>query len=250
MAIININKEELEKYLEIKRKQIEMRPITGIGEIVAGISLFFSLLTTEIKGLSVLAVAIIEVFLILVGTIITIMGICDIVISIRSKQTKNDLFEGICELDVSRIHTVNIVIIKNSPQCGKYLLILNRAWKCPLFPSYKSTSQDYNIPDVIESIKESIVRDVGIQPKQITYLGDMPAHLKNCVGMNALYRYKFHFYRAEIEKPKLRLYCGFRYNGNRFIWRSLDQMYKNKNTKSKNDDVVCFVAQLEGMPFN
>lgn len=78
----------------------------------------------------------------------------------------------------------------------------------------------------------------------------MDTHFKNCAGTNTQFRYKFHFYRVELMKPDARMNKKFNYNGKRYVWKSLDQMSRNRNIMKKNSDVVGHVANLENIPYN
>ena len=78
----------------------------------------------------------------------------------------------------------------------------------------------------------------------------MDPHLKVCAGTNTQYRYLFHFYTADLSTTDTRINQNFEYNGNKYTWKSLNQMLANKNIMRKNSDVVEYVANLENIPYN
>lgn len=220
--------------------------------MISGISLWVTLSTSQFKNIPKSLSPYFQFAMYLIAAAVFIIGTYNLYNSFRSRRVIQNIYDGILELEVGRVHTVNIVLLKNAPQKGKYLLVKNKAWRCELFHSYNALSGQYNQSKELENVKSSFARDIGIDPQflQLTHLGSMPEHTKICAGTNTPYRYVFHFYRVEVKTTEVRLNRSFHYNGNKYVWRSLNQMLKNKNTMKKNADVVNFVAELDNIPYN
>lgn len=248
--MITIESEDLKKLLESNKGIIERPLFTGIGEIVSGISLILTLGTSHFENIPFFRTSFFYCLMFFVAIVIIFTGGYSLFVSCKSRQSVGRLFSSIQELDVNHIHVVNIVLFKNSPQDGKYLLKKNKAWKCDLFPSYNTQSSTYDIEKEKVRISNSFSKDIGIDNLSIDYLGALEKHIKICAGENTPYRYEFHFYRVDFVQSDERLNKGFSYNGNKYVWKSLDGMLKNKNIMKKNSDVVQFVAEIETIPYN
>lgn len=250
--MVTVKKDELKAWLRSKKQDVELPKFSGVGEMISAISLWFTLCTSHFEDIPVVRSHYFQSAMYLVAAAVFVIGAYNMYSGFRSRKVIENIYEGILELEAGRVHTVNIVLFKNAPEQGKYLLVKNRAWRCELFHSYNAMPGPYDQEKERERVRECFARDIGIAPKylKLSYRGFMPEHSKLCAGANVPYRYLFYFYHVELTTADIRLGKSFRYNGNAYVWRSLNQMFSDQNIMKKNGDVVDFVASLEGIPYN
>lgn len=248
--MLSIDENELRELLESKKTYIERPVLVGIGEFISGISLFITLCTSQFDNIPIVSTSWFKLlmFVISIGTILTSFG--NIIKGAISRQTIQNLLENIQELDTQKVHVVNIMLFKNTPEKGKYLLVKNKDWKCNLFPSYNSSLSNYDIQSEITKIEGLFAQILETNDVTVKYMKQMDAHIKLCVGARVRWRYVFHFYQVQSNTSNARMKRGFMYDGHKYTWKSLDQMHRSKNIMKKNGDVVRFVAELDHVPYN
>lgn len=246
IAMLRIKEADLKWYLDSRRSRIERPALSGLGEIVSGISVIFTLISSSFDDGLLIDAAILEVVFWIFGLGLIVWGIYSLYAAVSKRQTVDNLFQGVAELDTHKLHVVNVVLVRQA-DTGKYLLVDNEAWKCEIFPSYYAQSGTYDCVREMENIRNSFFRDTGFEVQSIVCSGHMDKHIKICAGEDIPYRYEFYFYKVETA-PGVRSLK--RYNGKKYVWKSLDQMRRNKNIMAKNDDVVNRVAEIEGIPYN
>lgn len=252
--MISINKDELKLLLEKRKKDIEIPKLSGIGEIASGVSLILTLSTSQFNDIPIIGTLYFKIFCYLFSLLFIGLGLYLFIRGFHSRRTVLNLYEEILELEVNRVHIVNIIVVKNSPQKGKFLLVKNSLWKCNLFPSYNVSTKDepYDFNKQAEKVKQKFSKDIGIADSdlKVTYIGESDIHTKICAGKKIEFRYLFHFFHISADKFDSKGNKKFTYDGKQYVWMSLDKMMKNKNIMKKNYDVVDYIANMESYPYN
>ena len=139
-------------------------------------------------------------------------------------------------------HVFNIVLIKNSDSKGEYLLFKNKRWRCKLFPNYHALDKNYDKVKETENLYMLLPRDIGVKKENlsISYHGFKPS-AKYSYGDKINKNYIFHFYVVDIAGNEKIKHKPFRFNGKRYCWMTLENMYLDKNISKKNSDVLDYV---------
>lgn len=246
VLLLNIDEKTVKLFLNQNKSKIETKSFSGIGEIVSGISLGVTLLCSDTKKLPYISPLYFEIIIWIITISIFFAGIIQLVHSLLSHYTVDDLYNELVELDNSREHVFNIILLKNNTYEGKYLLFNSKRWKCKLFPNYHALSGQYNVENESLRIKEAFAADVGVSKERIetTYLGKINSR-KYSYGDKVNKQYVFHFFSIGITtliyEKNIKQKGSFRHNGKKFYWMTLDQMFANKNMMKKNGDVLNYV---------
>lgn len=241
--MLYINEDKLKNLLLNKKEKIASNKFYGIGEIISGISLIISLLCSDFKDVLGIKAEYIEIFAWLIAGIILFFGIFQLIKGFIHSYTTDDLYNDLVELGNTKPHMFNIILLKNNPVEGKYLLFYNKRWQCKLFLNYKAITPDnYNSTAEIKNICSMFSTDTGISvaEKDFAYLGQIESH-KLSYGDKTEKDYIFHFYKIDISVPISIQQTSFKCNGHQFHWMSLNQMYGNINIVKKNKDVLDFI---------
>lgn len=245
---IEIENEQLKLYLQQRKKMIELKKFSGIGEIISGISLIITLLCSDFKDSIIHAQAINIIFFIISLSILG-YGIFMLINSLINYFTIEICYRDICELDQKSKHRQNIIVMTDNSEKGRYLLVYNLPWKCYLFPSYigkVSNSEDQEI----SHFKPLFLESIGIKNNSIIelkHIGELDSRKINCAEKSYM-NYNFHFYRVKVKNlDQVFNKKRFKYNGQKFIWMTLAEMYKSRNIMKKNRDVVEYVNDHIGI---
>lgn len=248
--MLKIDKNELRKLLlEDRKKYIESPRLYGISEIISGISLGITIFLGDYSKLTFVNQYIFQFVVWIICIVLLLCGIYLLVHSLRNRYTAENLFSEICEIDHSVEHAFNLVLIneETAKKDGKYLLYKNYRWKCFHFLSYKVKRTPYDTDYEKREIVNSIQNDVGIiesEILEIQFIGDLID--KKFSEGDKIYK-KFHFYlygvitNHKFKKTIFKKTSSFRYNGKKYKWYSIDQMYKNNRMKKTNKKVLDYV---------
>lgn len=243
--MLNIEESNLKSLLESKRKMIERTKYDGAGEIVSGISITITLCLADFNTVKIMRPVYFQIIAWLVAISIIIIGVIRGIKSLLKFYPIESLYNAIRELDPNVEHAFNIILIKNSSSNGKYLLFKSKRWKCELFPNYHAVSKPYNRETEEERIKKSITEDIGFELAEnikIEYLGNRIS-IKYSVGDKIEKKYNFHFYRINHMEKLFNKCKRFSHNGKKYVWKTLDQMYSDKNIVKKNEDVLDYIRE-------
>lgn len=209
--------------------------------------MIITLLCSDFKDLIIHAQAIKIIFFI-ISFIILGYGIFMLINSFINYFTIEICYRDICELEPKNKHKQNIIVMTDNSEKGRYLLVYNLTWKCFLFPSYigkMSNSKEQEI----SNFNSLFLKSIGAKSNKIEleHLGILNSRKIN-FAQRSYMNYEFHFFKAEVKNlDKIFNKKRFKYNGQRYIWMILDEMYKNRNIMKKNKDVVENINDLMGI---
>lgn len=239
--MLNTEKDKLKLLLEYRKKKLERPKYTGIGEIISGVSLAITLLLSDMSQITCINPLYFQIIVWAFTLGITIYGIYSLWDSIKNFYSVENLYSEIADLDPKIEHPFNIILIQNSNESGKYLLFKSRRWSCWLFPNYRCLKGTFIQSEEINHIKECLKRDLNTRGDiEIKYIGNEISH-KFSFSDKIEKKYNFHYFqitKITLMNNKKR---PFIYNGKRYSWKSLDQMYGSKNIVKKNKDVLDYV---------
>ena len=243
--MISIEEKSLKLYLEKNKSIFQTKNVLGIGEIISGISLIITLVCSEIKqGIRFLSPHVVEVVLWIITILILLWGIFQLVLSIKSHNTVESVYNDIVELSKcdGKSHIFNMALLKNDSLNGKFLLYKDVRWRCELFPNYKVLGDRYDIDREKSNVLSNFSSDTGISKTKlkIQYKGEITS-TKYSVGDKVNKTYIFHFYTLEAKSLNEQYTHTFSYSGKKYKWKTLDEMYKSKNIKEKNSDVLDYI---------
>lgn len=252
--ILNLKKDEVKDFFETHKKDIERPVYAGIGEIVSGITLLLSVVSSDFDNNLIIPARYLDLFVVVLALVFIGVGVYQLIKNLKYRLTTETIVESLIEMDADRIHTVCILLLHNKTD-GKYLLVKNGSWKCLLFPSYNINANfdknaekfEFDEKAEAEMAKTYFKKMTDVDPRGIQYVGAMDEKIRPCYATGTPYRYKFHFFLLEVDSSDTFLK---KYNGNTYVWKSLEGMRKNKNIMKKNGDVVRFVADKDGIPFD
>lgn len=241
--MLHIDEDKLRLFLADKKEKIERPKYSGIGEIISGISLAITLFLADFSLITFMNPLYFLIIVWLITIIICVYGVISLMKSISNVYTVENLFSEISELDPDMEHPFNIILIKNNRKKGKYLLFKSKRWKCWLFPNYRCMEGVFNQSIEEEYICNCLKRDMNILGDiDIEYLGNEKSY-KFSVSDKVKKKYNFHYFmitNMNIQSNKKR---AFRFNGKQYSWKTLDQMFANKNIVKKNQDVLDYVRK-------
>lgn len=242
--MLNIDEDQLKLLLEKKRKKLERPKYSGIGEIISGISIIITLSLADFSYVEFMKPLHFKILSWITSIIILVYGIYVFVKSIVDSFTTTQLYNEIANLDPLNEHPFNIIIVRDNNRGGKYLVFRSKRWSCWLFPNYHCLNGIFSKTKELKNIKERLSRDLNISDEiHIKYLGNEISE-KFSISDKVSKRYNFHYFQVAdvvIECGKRNtFYC----NGKRYCWKTLDQLYSNKNILKKNKDVLDFIRHM------
>lgn len=239
--MINIDEDKLKLLLEYRKKKLEKPKYSGTGEIISGVSLAITLLLSDFKEINSINPWYFQIVAWIFTVGVTLYGLYSVWDSIRNSYTVEHLYSEISDLDSKIEHPFNIVLIKNSNESGKYLLFKSRRWTCWLFPNYRCLDGRFNHKNEIENIKRHLNIDLNVSGNiEIKYIGNTISH-KFSFSDKIEKKYNFHFYVVTNMVLLNSKKSAFSFNGKKYCWKSLHQMYGSKNMIRKNKDVLDYV---------
>lgn len=240
--MFNIEEDQLKLLLEKKRKIIERKKYDGIGEIISAISLMITLVLSDFSHLEVIKPGYFKFGAWSIAWIILIYGTYEFIQSLKGYSIEQ-LYCEIMDLDPKIEHPFDIIIIRNST-CGKYLVFKSKRWRCWLFPNYHCLEGVFGKAKEIKYIKKCLQRDLNISEDiECKYIGNKLSE-KYSAADKVRKKYNFHYFEITnltFENDKK---GRFRSNGKKYCWKTLDQMYANKNIVKKNKDVLDYVRRM------
>lgn len=239
--MLNIDNDKLKLLLKDRRKKLEKPKYSGIGEFISGISLAITLLLSDMSQIDYINPLYFQIVVWAITLGITMYGIYSLWDSIKNFYSVENLYSEIADLDPNIEHPFNIVLLKNSNEDGKYLLFKSRRWSCWLFPNYRCLEGEFNPLKEKEYIKECLKRDLDINGDMgLRYIGNKISP-KFSFSDKIEKKYNFHYFQVEKITMMNNKKHSFQYNGKRYSWKSLHQMYGSKNIVKKNQDVLDYV---------
>lgn len=242
--MLNIDETQLKLLLEKKRKQLEKPKYDGIGEIISSISLFITLSLADFGNLKLIKPLYFKIIAWGIAIIVLLYGLYKIIKSIAGAYSVYKLYSEIADIDPKIEHPFSIIVIRNNSESGKYLLFKSKRWKCWLFPNYHCSNDIFNKAEEVRYIKGCLKRDLDISNEfDLKYIGNEISE-KYSVGDQMQKKYNFHFFQAVDITINNNNKRPFRYNGKKYCWKTLDQMYSNKNMRRKNKDVLDYIRRM------
>ena len=241
--MLNIDENKLRLLLEQKRKMLEQKKYDGIGEIISSISLMITLVLSDFSQLTIIEPLYFKIIAWVISIAILTYGIYTFVRSIKIYSV-DQLYSEIADIDPKIEHPFNIVVIRDSCDNGRYLVFKSKRWKCWLFPNYHCLNEIFSKAKELKYIQECIKRDLKI-PEEIEfkYIGNKISE-KYAVGDKVRKKYNFHYFQATNIVIDFNNKRTFRCNGKKYCWKTLDQMYSDKNIIKKNKDVLDYVRRM------
>ena len=241
--MLNIDENQLKLLLEQKRKMLERKKYDGIGEIVSSISLMITLMLSDFSQLTIAKPLYAKIIAWGISIIILAYGSYTFIKSIKIYSV-DQLYSEIADIDPKIEHPFNIVVIRDSREAGKYLVFKSKRWKCWLFPNYHCLNEIFSKAKELKHINECIKRDLKISEEiEFKYIGNKISE-KYSVGDKVRKKYNFHYFEATnitIDFNNKRTFCC---NGKKYCWKTLDQIYSDKNIIKKNRDVLDYVRRM------
>ena len=170
-------------------------------------------------------------------------GIYTFIKSIKISSV-DQLYSEIADIDPKIEHPFNIVVIRDSRENGKYLVFKSKRWNCWLFPNYHCLNAIFSKAKELKYITECIKRDLKISEEiEFKYIGNNISE-KYSVGDKVRKKYNFHYFQATNIAIDFNNKRTFHCNGKKYCWKTLDQMYSDKNIIKKNKDVLDYVRRM------
>lgn len=241
--MLNIDENKLRLLLEEKRTLIEKKRYDGIGDIISSISLMITLMLSDFSQITIIKPLYFKII---------VWGIAIVILAYGSYVFKNSiniysinqLYSEIADIDPKIEHPFNIVVIRNGLNTGKYLVFKSRRWKCWLFPNYHCVDEIFNEGKELRNLKKCIKRDLKISKEiKLKYMGNKISE-KYSVGDKVNKKYNFHYFEVTSIITDFNDKRTFRCNGKEYCWKTLDQMYADKNIVKKNRDVLDYIRRM------
>lgn len=242
---MEIDDEKLLNFLKEKESKLQKRSFPFDG-IFAAITFLFALLTVDynkIENLSNPIIVAIFWFLFLAYLGYQIYRI--IMFIKKTSYTVDNLYNDIKNLNKGP-SKFSLIIIKDcvSDNKNRILLQYDKRWKCYLLP-YVRTKEDYD--ENIKAVKSSVSNRLNISDSAIdTKLVKKESPVtKFSVSNDRTKNYIHRFYTASISiTNKIIMRRFFIINGEKYRWFSIDEMYRNKAMKKKNQDIIDEINEL------
>ena len=239
--MLNIDEKQLQLLLERRRRLIEKPKYGGIADVVSGLSLAVTISLSDFSQITFTKPLYFKCIVWALTCGILVYGVFSLIKSITTFYSIENLYGELSDLDFKIEHPFNIVVIRNTYENGKYLTFKSRRWKCWLFPNYHCLNENFSKTKEAKHIKECINRDINItEDSCVKYIGNEIV-TKFSVGDQIEKRYNFHYFEVNNIGVIFNNRQTFRCNGKRYCWKTLDQMYSNKNIVKKNKNVLDFV---------
>lgn len=239
--MLSIDEDKLKLFLERRKSILEKKGFKGMPEIVSAISLIVTLCLSDIRNVKFINPIYFEIIVWIIAISIFFWGCFTLIMSIKQKYSIEQLYREITELDPNTEHLFNVVIIKKD---GKYLLFNNIRWKCLLFPNYQSSKAPFDEATELKYTRKRIKKDLNISKRfNLKYSKELENE-KLSVADKVNKRYVFHFFVSEDIETNFTSTKNFRCNGTKYYWKTMVQMYQDRNMKKKNKDVLDFVRKM------
>lgn len=242
--MLSIDKKDLKIFLESKKKLIETKKFSGVGDIISGFSLILTLVLADFSAITFMPSNVFIVIVWIISLLVLAVGVGKFISSITKQYTIENLFNGICALDKSKPYEFCVVIIRDSSQSGKLLQFYNKRWKCYFFPNYQMSIDSNNLAPAKASICNRICNDTSIRmmPEQVNYIGN-DTSTKYSYGDKAEKTYLFHYFLYKGKVPEEKAGKNYYFNGKKYHWMSIESMSTNANMLRKNKDVIEYVRK-------
>lgn len=242
--MLNIDENQLKLLLERNRKVLERPKYDGVGEIVSSLSLLITLALADFSHLTVIKPLYFNIIAWGISFAILVYGIYTFIKSITEIYSIDQLYSEIADIDPDIEHPFSIVVIRNSHESGKYLVFKSKRWGCWLFPNYHCLNGVFSKTKELRHIKECIKRDLNISEEtDLKYIGSKKSE-KYSIGDKVRKKYNFHYFQAINIVIDFNGKKTFYHNGKKYCWKTMDQMYSDKNIIKKNGDVLDYVRHI------
>lgn len=242
--MLNISEEALKQLLEKRKGIIERKKFNGLNNIVTGMSFILTLILGDFSKIKYINAQWVQLFFWLFSVMFLISGIYQLVKEWKMPYSIDNLYNEIADLDPKIEHAFDIVAIKSNDGSGKYLIFKNERWKCWLFPNYHCLEEiPFNETKESRHLRQNIVRDLNINETiNIKYIGNFVSQ-KYSYGDKVQKKYRFHVFDVKLVNTNIASNKKFRFGGKTYCWKTLDQMYADKNIVKKNKDVLDYLRQ-------
>ncbi len=243
VKMLQIDEDKLKLLLLNKKNRIEIPKYNGISEIVSSVSIIITLCLSDYSQVSIIKPSYFKIVAWIVAIGILIYGAVTLIKSIRNFYSIDRLYGEIADLDPNAEHPFDIILIKNNPKLGQYLLFNSKRWNCWLFPNYHCSTKLFNQVEEMNYIKNCLKRDLDTPENiNIKYIGNQISN-KYSVADKINKKYNFHYFVVQNINLNFGKKCMFGFNGKRYCWMTLDKMYSNKNIVKKNEDVLDYIRK-------
>ena len=239
--LLFVKRKDLKFLLENKRDHIGNKP--GWSLFLSGFLFVLPSTAAEYNDVWIFSGEFLKIFSIMVGLILTIVGIIYMIINKVRKYDHNILYKDIESLNV--VHPFSLVAIKDTFNSfpNKFLLYFDEKWKCKFFFSFK-TLESENEENIVSRL--SSILQIGQEKIRTEYKASI-THIKYSVKDQFTKSYEHKLYKAEIsEFPSILQEKQFTIEGKKFYWMTLDEMVKDKTIMKVNGDVVDFIKDQIG----
>lgn len=242
--MLNISEEALKQLLEKRKGIIERKKLNGLSNIVTGFSFILTIMLGDFNKVKYVNPQWVEIFFWAISTMFLICGVYQTIKAWKRSYSVDNLYSEIADLDPNIEHAFNIVAIRSIDGCGKYLIFKSQRWKCWLFPNYHCLEEKpFNKAKESRQLRQNLIRDLDIDGKiNIKYIGDFESQ-KYSYGDKVQKKYRFHVFDMKIMNDNIDSNKKFQSGGKTYCWKTLDQMYADKNITKKNKDVLDYLRK-------
>ncbi len=242
--MLNIDENQLKLLLERKRKLLERPKYSGLGEIISSISLVITLTISDFSHLTIIKPLYFKIIAWGISIAILVYGIYTFIKSITEIYSVDQLYSEIADIDPKIEHPFNIIVIRNNRESGKYLVFKSERWNCWLFPNYHCLNGVFSKTKELRYIQECMKRDLNMSEEiNFKYIGNKISE-KYSFGDKVRKKYNFHYFQSTDIASDFDNKRTFRCNGKKYCWKTLDQMYSDRNIIKKNKDVLDYVRRM------
>lgn len=231
--MLRIDKDRLHALLKSHKHDLEMGKVECAVNVVAAV--FYLPAAYSIKNIYL------RYALLTLAIIFLIWNICLLVRVIKYHYGVEQLFKDIGNMD---IHS-SIVAVRDATSefKNRYLVYWDDGWGCDFFPNH-------TMPDADDS-DQSIVADylknqfeIPDSDFQLRYVTNSHSSKPSTEHDNEIRNYDYRLYEADVKKmPQEWTGDQFTLGSKKCKWMTLDEMERDKNTKSINGDVISLVRQ-------
>lgn len=233
-----------ELLLDKRKKQIDIHRFSGVGEIVSGVTLFITVLTTEYDSIEIIPPIYFKCIIFVISILLIGFGIYQLILSLRNNFNAKTLLKEIQALSIE--NTFDIILLKNNNQEGKYLVCRNSRWRGWLFANFPVKNPDSDVSKNIESIAENLKEliEIDVSTDNIHYAGieNDRRCFEYSYGDNQYKIYRFRIYKVNAEVPNEKQ-IPFQLNGQSYSWMTFDEMKNNKSFMKRNVHVYDHIVR-------
>lgn len=250
--MLNIDEKDLESLLGRKKDKIERAKFGGTSEIISAVVFAITLCLSDFSNVTIIPPLYFKIVTWIIALIMLAVGIRMLAQNIKKHYTVKKLYNEIVNLDPNikltnykreDEHPFNIIIIKNNIN-GGYLQFKSKRWGCWLFPNYHCLDKNFDQKQEADSIIKHLKDNLGITvtADDIDYIGN-EIDPKYSVPDEIYKFYNFHYFQVNRVERYSKRKRSFVYNGYKYSWKTLDQLYDNEDIVDKNKGVLDYVRK-------